>query len=83
MVFFEENETLESSYNRLQDEAAKLFCETWPHILSGSIAPHKPKQAGSYHKKSDLDSVFSQFPDGWKTPCSVVQAAGLRAKEAA
>ena len=67
MVFFEENETLESSYNRLQDEAAKLFCETWPHILSGSIAPHKPKQAGSYHKKSDLDRVFSQFPDGWKT----------------
>lgn len=52
-VLFGENETLKSSYDRLQDELLEMFIEHWPNF-----PPSKEQRgAGSYHSVSETPAL--------------------------
>lgn len=71
------DDTLASSYSRLQAEMTKLFIEYWPAIKDG--IPGRPQTApagytpGSYHRSADLPDL----PNGWSTPIAKVAGSGL------
>ncbi len=52
-VFFNDYDTLKTSYDKLIDEIVKLFKDNAEDILNGRIIPFKQKGIGSYHKKND------------------------------
>lgn len=49
-----DDDTLATSYARLQMTIQDLFVEVWPFILNGSCRRMKQPEGGSYHKKSDF-----------------------------
>jgi methionyl-tRNA formyltransferase len=49
-------ETALDVYLKLQDEIVKLFINTWPKIINGTIKPKKQNELNAvYYKKSDID----------------------------
>ncbi len=51
---FNYDDTLKTSYEKLNLEVEKLFIENFEDIISGKITAKMQKGKGSYHRKSDL-----------------------------
>ena len=66
-IFFNENDTLKSSYEKLQTELVKLFKANWENIKYNKVIPKKQKGTGSYHKSSDKNSYQELLSNGWNT----------------
>ena len=68
-VEMDTNETLATSYEKLQDEMVRLFKDTWPDIRAGK-APRTPqnKDAGSLHYVADKAKIEFLIADGFDTP---------------
>mgnify|MGYP001619173875 CR=1 FL=1 len=67
-VAFGDQETLASSYARLQAEIQKLFREVWPGIKAG-VASRQPQVGkGSYHCVADRERVEHLLTGGYDTP---------------
>jgi methionyl-tRNA formyltransferase len=68
-VFFDlNNETLKSSYDKLNQIIKELFKKNWNDIKSNRIKPKKQKGKGSYHKISDLFKYKKMLSDlSWET----------------
>ena len=76
-VRFNGEETLRSSYERLQLEIQDLFCELWAEIRAGR-APRTPQPSGgSYHRSSDKAPFGHLLTSGWDTPVRGLVGAGL------
>ena len=75
---FGENETLATSYAKLQTEIQKLFwSEVWPAMERGTLPRIPQKAGGSIHKKKDLESHRDLLKArGWDTPVKFVVEAG-------
>ena len=69
-VFFNDNdETLETTYAKLQTTIISLFQENWHKIKTGQIKPRKQSGAGSiHHTKDQTKFKYLIAEDGWKTP---------------
>ena len=67
-VAMKPTETLQTSYDRLQDEMVKLFAETWPDIRSGN-APRSAQNRGlgSLHYVRDRVRYEHLVTDGFET----------------
>ena len=67
-VFFNSNdETLKSSYDKLNGLVKKLFKSNWGKIKSNKIEPIKQKGKGSYHNSIDLLKYKEIISDsGWE-----------------
>ncbi len=52
-VFFNDFDTLKTSYDKLINEIVVLFKNNAENILNGKIVPFKQKGFGSYHRKND------------------------------
>ena len=76
-VAFTGIETLVTSYERLGDEVEALFREVWPAIREGTAARYKQQNAGSYHRKKDLDRVAHLLTEGWDTPVAKLSKAAV------
>ena len=72
-VTFSENDTLRTSYDRLQDEIQALFREHWPTIRSGGCNRTPQDGRGSYHRPKDKESLSHLMFDGWDTPVAVLE----------
>ena len=68
-VFFDlNNETLRSSYDKLNQIIKELLKKNWNDIKSNRIKPKKQKGKGSYHKISDLLKHKKMLSDlSWET----------------
>jgi methionyl-tRNA formyltransferase len=78
-VRFSGDETLRSSYERLQAEILDLFEGAWPRIRLGQVVGQPQKGEGSYHGAADREEVeHLLLPNGWNTPVSKVADAGRR-----
>ena len=66
-IFFDENDTLISSYGKLQTELVKLFKANWESIKGNNVTPQQQKGLGSYHKSSDKNSYQELLTNGWDT----------------
>lgn len=57
--FDENTETLESTYNKLNDEIIRLLMDNWEMFESGNFPMHEQRGVGSYHRMSDLDILLA------------------------
>lgn len=65
LFFDEEQETFESSYNKLIEEITSLFCETWEDIKKGTLMPKKQEGEGTCHRMRELEAFRSEHPFSW------------------
>ena len=64
------DDTLRTSWERLQDQVTDLFREHWPAIRAGT-APGRPQPVGgSVHRARDLAQIQHLLADGWDTRVS-------------
>ena len=66
-VHFEQNETLKTSYEKLQYELVKLFKVNWKNIKNNKMILKEQKGQGSYHKSSDKIRYMQLLTEGWNT----------------
>lgn len=75
-VTFADNESLKSSYDKLQVEIHGLFREHWPQIRLGQCPRIKQKGVGSFHRAKDKNSLAHLLIAGWNTPVAVLESSG-------
>jgi len=66
-ISFNDDDTLKSSYEKLQIELVELFIEKWKNIKHNKVIPKKQKGIGSYHKSSNKNSYQGLLTNGWDT----------------
>ena len=66
-IFFDEYDTLNSSYEKLQNELVELFKSNWYRIKSNKVKPIKQKGKGTYHKSCDKNYYQELLTHGWET----------------
>jgi methionyl-tRNA formyltransferase len=79
-IFFdEEQETLATTYNKLNEEIIRLFQEQWPLILEGKAARKKQPPGGSFHKLSDKKEYeYLLREKGWDTLVKNLKGKALK-----
>jgi methionyl-tRNA formyltransferase len=70
VVDFGADETLRTSYARLQSEMHDLFALNWEAIRSGRIPRKRQSGVGSLHTLKERLAFEAFLPDGWDTPVS-------------
>ena len=53
-----DDETLKTSYDKLQSAMIDLFRETWPEIIDGMCVGRPQEGIGSYHKSTDKNGFI-------------------------
>ena len=75
LVDFSSDDTLRSSYAKLQSAIVDLFREQWPAIRTGKCARQKQVGAGTSHRVKDIERVRHLLVDGWETPVAALEGA--------
>ena len=78
-IFFDGDDTLKSSYEKLQNELVALFKSNWNYIKSNKMKPKEQKGRGSYHKSSEKNSYQELFSKGWNTKIKDLEGKALNA----
>jgi methionyl-tRNA formyltransferase len=71
-----DDETLSSSYGRLQEEIVELFWGCWPEVRAGTAPRRSQAGEGSEHRVRDLEEIGHLLSDGWDTRVGALRAAG-------
>ncbi len=58
-----EEETLRTSYEKLQNAILELFKKNWKKIKTGKIKPVKQIGKGTYHRKKDKEQLIKGIED--------------------
>lgn len=77
-VSFSADDTLRTSYDKLQREICELFRRHWEDIRSGRCARVPQKGAGSSHKVKDKEPYLSWLTAGFDTPVAALEDRGRR-----
>jgi methionyl-tRNA formyltransferase len=72
-VLFRSNETLATTYEKLQSAIQGLFKCHWAKIKTGECKAHKQKGKGSIHKLKDKECLSHLLSDGWNTQVSLLE----------
>lgn len=76
-INFNTEDTLESTYQILNEKIIELFKCNWLRILNEEIEPIKQNNIGTYHKKSDKIKYNYLLENGWKTKIYTILGKGL------
>ena len=69
IVFDDPNETLMTSYNKLNEAISTLFSEKWSGIKDGTVVGEKQFDGGSKHMLKDKEILLHLLDkNGWDTP---------------
>ena len=79
-IYFSEEETLRTSYDKLAEVAQNLFKKYWVDIRDGKIKSTPQASGGSYHRLCDRVPYKYLLIKGWDTPVSELTGKAL-AKE--
>ena len=66
-VCFSDDDTLSSSYEKLQSQITELFKQKWPLIKKGKISYEKQQGNGSFHNSEDKDYLNIQIKNELQT----------------
>ena len=77
-VTFTKNETLKTSYEKLQLALQDLFKRHWVSIRNGDCPRKSPKVAGTFHLKKDKEPLLFLLKDGWDTPVCILEEHGQK-----
>jgi len=67
-VDFNDNETLESSYNKIKKILENMFIENWPSIKNKTTTIiDVSSEEGTFHVRKDLNKIKHLLKDGWQT----------------
>lgn len=66
-------ETLATSYGKLQTAMQDLFEQNWRKIKGGDCQRQKQVGIGSTHRVRDKEGLSHLLTDGWNTPVSVLE----------
>ncbi len=72
-VLFNENDTLETSYKKLQIEIIDLFKNNWHNIKKDEYESFKQVDGGTFHKSFESESLIKSLSHGWKTPVKEIK----------
>lgn len=67
-IFFLEDETLSTSYQKLTNEIESLFKKVWPEIRVRKNKRIIQSEKGSYHNSRDKEKYTHLLYAGWNTP---------------
>ena len=70
--------TLKEAWWAVQDELASLFRERWPEIREGDCRARPQPDGGSYHSRSERQSVEHLLTRGWQTTLGEIADAARR-----
>ncbi|MFN6960931.1 MAG: formyltransferase family protein, partial [Rhodocyclaceae bacterium] len=70
---FSENDTLRTSYDKLQKEIQQLFRDNWASIRQGKCGRKKQEGKGTFHLLKDRERISHLLTNGWDTPILVLQ----------
>lgn len=73
----EENDTLATSYRKLETHMIALFEETWPDIAANNVNRLKQSGQGSFHKTADKGKYEHLLVDKWDTKVKKLKGAAL------
>ena len=71
--FEQQNETLKTTYQKLQKEIEELFKNNWESIKKGNFKRKKQKGKGSFHLGKDKEKLMYLLTKGWDTPVKVLE----------
>ena len=69
-VYFDDNETLATSYQKLHLEIQDLFYKNWEFIINLEVERFPQKGKGTFHKTKDKDRYL--LKDGWNTKINLL-----------
>lgn len=72
-VVFESNETLSSSYKKLQREICELFRSSWLAIREARCPRKVQEGGGSCHRMKDMEPFEYLLTNGWETPVNDIK----------
>lgn len=75
-----EQETLATSYDKLQATIQELFKQNWEDIKSGKCQRQKQVGKGSLHKIKDEERLSHLLMDGWNTSLSTLNKYAVEAQ---
>lgn len=78
IIFSCNNETLRTTYHKLQKEIVRLFEETWPQIRKLEYIGQKQIGIGSYHKTGDKREYEYLLVNGWDTKVKYIRGKGIK-----
>ncbi len=64
-IFFDEHETLKTSYDKLQTEIEQLFIKHWDDIKNQQITAIPQPSQGSFHYNSDFLALANKLDLNW------------------
>jgi methionyl-tRNA formyltransferase len=73
-VMFSDNETLATTYEKLQSEIRELFKRYWEKIKTSECKRQKQTGKGSFHRVKDIERLSHLLADGWNTRVSLLEA---------
>ncbi|MFZ5818709.1 MAG: formyltransferase family protein [Chloroflexota bacterium] len=73
--FDSRDETLATTYKKLQVEIQELFKQNWLKIKSGKCTRTKQVGEGSFHKLKDKNHLLNLVTNGWDTPITELEQA--------
>lgn len=77
-VSFDGDDTLRSSYERLQDAIQELFVEHWEAIRSGRAGRRSQHGTGTFHRHAEIERIADLLTQGWDTPTRALEEADAR-----
>lgn len=80
-VSFNPEETLRSSYEKLNKTIESLFKRKWPYIREGMITAIPQSNEGTFHSLKDKEKFNHLLTMGWDTPVRNLIGRALRNKE--
>ena len=72
-IFFGDNDTLRTSYTKLERTIETIFIKQWPEIKNDELRRVKQGGRGSYHKSRDKEKYDYLLSNGWDTKISEIQ----------
>lgn len=67
-IFFDDSETLSSSYWKIRDLLEEMFIQNWPNIKNGTVKTIDiSNEKGNLHFRKDLAKVEHLLKEGWHT----------------
>tara|TARA_B100000809_G_C14980440_1_gene474321 strand:+ start:61 stop:654 length:594 start_codon:yes stop_codon:yes gene_type:complete len=72
-IFFEDNDTLRTSYEKLERTIETVFIKQWPEIKNDELRRVRQGGRGSYHKSGDKEKYDYLLSNGWDTKISEIQ----------
>lgn len=76
--YFNDGETLRTTYNFLNDKIIRLFSANWNSIRSQKIISYPQNAAGTMHRAKDKEKYSFLLKEGWDTKIDVIRGRALR-----